>query len=78
MADGETMSSTKKVILSLPLVQLTAADFLIALDQIITQIMENSNANAPVPATEDIMKNLPRTVLEEGCTTAPLIFETAC
>ncbi|KZT08680.1 uncharacterized protein LAESUDRAFT_723587 [Laetiporus sulphureus 93-53] len=37
-----------------------------ALDQIITQIMENSNANAPVPATEEIMKNLPREILEEG------------
>ncbi|GBE77416.1 hypothetical protein SCP_0102890 [Sparassis crispa] len=37
-----------------------------ALDQIITQIMENSNASAPVPATEDVMEKLPREVLEEG------------
>lgn len=39
-----------------------------ALDQIITQIMENSNAGHPVPATEEIMEKLPREVLEEGCT----------
>lgn len=39
-----------------------------ALDQIISQIMENSNGHAPVPATEEVMNNLPRTVLEEGCT----------
>lgn len=37
-----------------------------ALDQIISQIMENSNGHAPVPATEEVMNNLPRTVLEEG------------
>jgi len=37
-----------------------------ALDQIITQMMENSNSTAPVPATEEIMDNLPRTVLEDG------------
>ncbi|OBZ79191.1 putative RING finger protein P32A8.03c [Grifola frondosa] len=37
-----------------------------ALDQIITQIMENSNAHAPVPATAEIMEKLPRDVLEEG------------
>ncbi|KZT72871.1 hypothetical protein DAEQUDRAFT_808844 [Daedalea quercina L-15889] len=37
-----------------------------ALDQIITQIMENSNAGRPVPATEEIMAKLPREVLEEG------------
>ncbi|KAJ3534464.1 hypothetical protein NM688_g7132 [Phlebia brevispora] len=36
-----------------------------ALDQIITQIMENSQAH-PVAATEEIMKKLPRDVLEEG------------
>lgn len=39
-----------------------------ALDQIISQIMENSNGHAPVPATEEVMNNLPRTILEEGCT----------
>ncbi|KAG1757234.1 hypothetical protein EDB19DRAFT_1656424 [Suillus lakei] len=35
-----------------------------ALDQVITQIMENS-ASRPVPATEDIVNNLPREVLVE-------------
>ncbi|KAJ3535371.1 hypothetical protein NMY22_g6524 [Coprinellus aureogranulatus] len=37
-----------------------------ALDQIITQLMENNNAHRPVPATEEIMANLPREVLTEG------------
>ncbi|KAI0756485.1 hypothetical protein C8Q80DRAFT_1128877 [Daedaleopsis nitida] len=37
-----------------------------ALDQIISQIMENSNAHQPVPATEEVMKELPRVVLEDG------------
>ncbi|KII94268.1 hypothetical protein PLICRDRAFT_122223 [Plicaturopsis crispa FD-325 SS-3] len=37
-----------------------------ALDQIITQLMENSNTTRPVPATEEIMSNLPREVLESG------------
>lgn len=40
-----------------------------ALDRIITQIMENSNANRPVPATEEIIDNLPREVLETGSPT---------
>lgn len=35
-----------------------------ALDQVITQIMENS-ASRPVPATEDIVNDLPREVLAE-------------
>ncbi|PCH34197.1 hypothetical protein WOLCODRAFT_22530 [Wolfiporia cocos MD-104 SS10] len=39
-----------------------------ALDQIITHIMETSNAHAPVPATEEVMQNLPRSVLEKGST----------
>jgi hypothetical protein len=38
----------------------------VALDQIITQIMENSQGH-PVPATEEIMEKLPREVLEEKC-----------
>ena len=38
-----------------------------ALDQVITQIMEQSNANRPVPATEEIVEKLPREVLMEGC-----------
>ncbi|KAI0361065.1 hypothetical protein OH77DRAFT_1585238 [Trametes cingulata] len=37
-----------------------------ALDQIISQIMENSNAHQPVPATEEVIEKLPREVLEEG------------
>ncbi|KAF9531929.1 hypothetical protein CPB83DRAFT_848048 [Crepidotus variabilis] len=37
-----------------------------ALDQVITQIMENSNSHRPVPATEDVTENLPRDVLTEG------------
>jgi len=41
-----------------------------ALDQIITQLMENSNTTRPVPATEEIMSNLPREVLEAG---APML-----
>ncbi|KAK1234880.1 hypothetical protein PQX77_001974 [Marasmius sp. AFHP31] len=36
-----------------------------ALDQIITQLMENSNSSRPVPATEDVIGNLPREVLTE-------------
>ncbi|KAI0348286.1 hypothetical protein BDW22DRAFT_1480109 [Trametopsis cervina] len=36
-----------------------------ALDEIITQIMENSSSH-PVPATEEIMNKLDRDVLEEG------------
>ncbi|KAG1845952.1 hypothetical protein C8R48DRAFT_733505 [Suillus tomentosus] len=35
-----------------------------ALDQVITQIMENS-ASRPIPATDDIINNLPREVLME-------------
>ncbi|KAI0003730.1 hypothetical protein BJV74DRAFT_811342 [Russula compacta] len=37
-----------------------------ALDQIITQIMEQGNSSRPVPATEDVMQQLHREVLEEG------------
>ncbi|KAF7436455.1 hypothetical protein PC9H_003288 [Pleurotus ostreatus] len=37
-----------------------------ALDQVITQIMENSNSNRPVPAPDDKIQELPRVVLEEG------------
>ena len=38
-----------------------------ALDQIMSQIMENSNAHRPVPAPEEVIAKLPREVLEEGC-----------
>ncbi|KAF7337493.1 RING-type domain-containing protein [Mycena sanguinolenta] len=40
-----------------------------ALDQIITQLMESSNNSRPVPATDEIMENLPREVLEQGSST---------
>ncbi|KAJ7459166.1 hypothetical protein B0H11DRAFT_2060603 [Mycena galericulata] len=40
-----------------------------ALDQIITQLMENSNSSRPVPATEEIIDKLPREVLELGSPT---------
>ncbi|KAF8971719.1 hypothetical protein BDZ97DRAFT_1784748 [Flammula alnicola] len=40
-----------------------------ALDQIVSQIMENSNAHRPVPATEEIIAKLPREVLMEGSPT---------
>lgn len=39
-----------------------------ALDEIITQLMETSNAHRPVPATEEIMAKLPREVLTVGST----------
>ena len=37
-----------------------------ALDQVISQLMENSNAGRPVPATDEVIEKLPRDVLEEG------------
>jgi len=37
-----------------------------ALDQIMTQLMEGGDSTRPVPATQEIMDELPRTVLEEG------------
>ncbi|KAH8990113.1 hypothetical protein EDB86DRAFT_2939570 [Lactarius hatsudake] len=37
-----------------------------ALDQIITQIMEQGNSSRPVPATDEVMTELQREVLEEG------------
>jgi len=36
-----------------------------ALDQIITQIMEQGNSSRPVPATDEVMEQLHREVLEE-------------
>jgi E3 ubiquitin-protein ligase RNF115/126 len=38
-----------------------------ALDQIMTEIMENSNAHRPVPAPDETIDKLPREVLEDGC-----------
>ncbi|KAJ6483900.1 hypothetical protein DFH09DRAFT_1211618 [Mycena vulgaris] len=40
-----------------------------ALDQIITQLMETSNSGRPVPATDEIVEQLPREVLELGSPT---------
>ena len=50
----------------------TCTDLLSALDNIITQLMENSNAHRPVPASEEIMDKLPREVLEDGCELAAM------
>ena len=41
-------------------------NILLALDQLMTQLMEGANSTRPVPATEEIMERLPREVLEEG------------
>jgi hypothetical protein len=61
----ETMSLIKKVwMIWMDMHQLNDSA---ALDRIITQLMENSNANRPVPATEEIMEKLPKEVLEVGC-----------
>lgn len=38
-----------------------------ALDQILTQLAENSTAGRPVPATDDIISELQREVLTEDC-----------
>lgn len=43
-----------------------------ALDEIITQLMENSNSGRPVPATDEIIDNLPRETLSAGCTSCGL------
>ncbi|KAF8560103.1 hypothetical protein OG21DRAFT_1492507 [Imleria badia] len=37
-----------------------------ALDQIMTQLAENSTTGRPVPATDELVSNLPREVLTEG------------
>ncbi|KAF8140532.1 hypothetical protein EV363DRAFT_1151608 [Boletus edulis] len=37
-----------------------------SLDQILTQLAENSTAGRPAPATEEIINNLPKQVLTEG------------
>lgn len=48
-----------------------------ALDQIISEIMENSNAHRPVAATDEVVDKLPREVLEEGCECAsyPVVYK---
>ncbi|KAH7930920.1 hypothetical protein BV22DRAFT_1053457 [Leucogyrophana mollusca] len=37
-----------------------------ALDQVLTQLMENSTAGRPVPATDEIIRDLPRDILMEN------------
>jgi len=37
-----------------------------ALDRIMTQLMENSNASRPVPAPEDVINKLDKCILEQG------------
>ena len=67
--DGETTFSIKKARLA-PLCQKNRVlnRLCLALDQIISQMMENSNASRPVPVSEEVMQKLPREVLEAGCT----------
>ena len=63
-----TMCLIKKVLLSYREIILQHDSIIMsALDQVITQIMEHSNAHRPVPATEEIIEKLPREVLMEGC-----------
>ena len=42
------------------------ANSIAALDQIMTQLMENSSSH-PVPASEEVIEKLPREILEEKC-----------
>lgn len=62
-----TMCLIKKVSPYLEIILQHDSTFMSALDQVITQIMEHSNAHRPVPATEEIIEKLPREVLMEGC-----------
>ena len=62
-----TMCLIKKVISYREITLHLGSIFMSALDQVITQIMEHSNAHRPVPATEEIIEKLPREVLMEGC-----------
>ena len=67
MEEWATMCLIKKVFSYLEIILQHDSIFLSALDQVITQIMEHSNAHRPVPATEEIIEKLPREVLMEGC-----------
>jgi len=69
MEDGEIMFSIKKVysfICDL-LLEVIICYIKPALDQIITQIMENSHSTRPVPVTDAAMEKLDRQVLELSC-----------
>ena len=66
LGGGEITYSVKKVGVAIAYqIRHGAYEHVIALDQIITQIMENSQAH-PVAATEEIIDKLPREVLEEA------------
>lgn len=67
MEEWATMSLIKKVLKYQGIILQHDSIFVSALDQVITQIMEHSNAHRPVPATEEIIQRLPREVLMEGC-----------
>lgn len=38
-----------------------------ALDEVLTQLMDNSNSTRPMAAPEEVIEQLPREVLEVGC-----------
>ena len=67
MEEWVTMCLIKKVLSYLEIILQHDSFFMSALDQVITQIMEHSNAHRPVPATQEIIEKLPREVLMEGC-----------
>lgn len=78
MGEWEIMYLTKKVCLGLNIRRSPTYSRMVALDEIITGLMENSNSTRPVAAPEEIIENLPREVLEKGCTQTiihyPIIF----
>ena len=67
VGEWATMYLIKKVLSYPDIIHSMTKFFMSALDQVITQIMEHSNAHRPVPATEEIIEKLPREVLMEGC-----------
>jgi hypothetical protein len=74
--DGAIMFSIKRVCISTN--HFTKPDDnWVALDQVITQIMESS-ASRPIPATEDIINNLPRELLMEQCLSFSTVSPTRC
>lgn len=66
MEDWATMSSRKKVsyVVFFQTSALTNAS--LALDQLMTQLMEGGSSTRPVAAPEETVEKLPREVLEEG------------
>ncbi len=63
---GDYVFSQEGICPTCSLIVLCSLTIYPALDQIITQIMDSSNAHRPVPATEDAVQKLPREILEEG------------